>query len=209
MSIKTIIIIILSLYGLGSSLAFIIYLVKYSNLKSKYKQSINNKGYNNCNNNLNEDFNKELNEESNKDLNNKELNEESNKELINITNYSEDQLKNELKKIDDIKYSKLIQTYDIYNDADFYNKFDIYDDYNDKIIIYSKDLKDCYLKCEELEKCYAFSKYHNYCYLKGTYNLNDKINISKVSLFVKNINLITNNNTSLNNTSLNNTIQIP
>ena len=190
MSIKTIIIIILSLYGLGSSLAFIIYLIKYSNLKSKYKQSISTSQqfYNtNCTNKYleSEDYDKEDYDKEDYDKEDYDKDNKYNKDKNKFNNESNKLNETTLKKIEEDKYLQLIQTYDIYNNADFYDKYDLYDDYNDKIIIYSKDLKNCYISCENLQGCYAFSKYHNYCYLKGKYDLNQITNASKVSLIVK------------------------
>lgn len=163
MSIKTIIIILLSFYGVGVTISMIIYITKF------YKK-------NNDYNNINEDYYNLLNK---KDcpLNNDCINQ--------FMNSSSDSNSGSSSNIDDENYSKLIQTYDIYNNADFYNQYDIIDEYNDKIIIYSKNLKNCYLSCEVLNLCYGFVKYNNYCYLKGKYNLTDKINSTKTILVVK------------------------
>jgi hypothetical protein len=186
MSIRTIIIIILSLYGIGTTIAFIVYLIKYLNLNSKYN-TINNKPL--CNvldPNIVDPLNSTF---SDIPLNNTML------------------LNGQLTEED---YLELIQTYDIYNNADFYNQFDLLDDYNDKIMIYSKDLKNCYLSCELINGCYGFSKYNNYCYLKGKYDINQKNNVSKITLVVKkntenNTNLV---NTTEINTNLVNTTEI-
>ena len=75
--------------------------------------------------------------------------------------------------------------YITYYDSDFYNLYDLIDDYNDKIIIYSKDMILCYKECEQNSNCHGFSKIHNYCYLKGKYELEYKKNISKVVLLLK------------------------
>jgi uncharacterized membrane protein YgaE (UPF0421/DUF939 family) len=163
MSIRTIILIILSLYGVGATIAFIVYLIKYNNLNSKHQ-------------NLYTNYNDLLNS---KDCSIKDIilpNDEFNN-TINKINEPEQNL--------DENYLQLIQSYDIYNDADFYNKYDLMDEYNDKIIIYSRDLKNCYLSCENLKECYAFTKYNNYCYFKSKYDLNQKNNASKTMLIVK------------------------
>lgn len=183
MTIRTIIIIILSLYGIGTTIAFIVYLIKYVNLRSKYN-TINNKPL--CNildPNIIEPINSTI---SDIPINNTILNGQLTEE----------------------DYLELIQTYDIYNNADFYNQYDLLDNYNDKIMIYSKDLKNCYLSCELINECYGFSKYNNYCYLKGKYDLNQKNNASKITLVVKkntesNSNLV--NNTESNTILVNNT----
>ena len=75
--------------------------------------------------------------------------------------------------------------YITYYDSDFYNLYDLIDDYNDKIIIYSKDMILCYKECEQNSNCHGFSKINNYCYLKGKYELEYKKNISKVVLLLK------------------------
>ena len=190
MTIRTIIIIILSLYGIGTTIAFIVYLIKYVNLRSKYN-TINNKPL--CNildPNIIEPINSTI---SDIPINNTILNGQLTEE----------------------DYLELIQTYDIYNNADFYNQYDLLDNYNDKIMIYSKDLKNCYLSCELINECYGFSKYNNYCYLKGKYDLNQKNNASKITLVVKkntesNSNLVNNteSNTNLVNNTESNTILV-
>lgn len=183
MSIRTIILIILSLYGVGTTIAFVVYLIKYTNLNSKNQNLSNN--YNDL-------------------LNSKDciINDiiSPNEEFNNTINEPD-------KNLDD-NYLQLIQSYDIYNNVDFYDKYDLIDEYNDKIIIYSRDLKNCYLSCENLKDCYAFTKYNNYCYFKGKYDLNQKNNASKTTLIVKkDLNL---NKTLLNDSSiLNDTILFP
>ena len=184
MSIRTIILIILSLYGVGATIAFIVYLIKYNNLNSKHQ-------------NLSTNYNDLLNS---KDCNINDIiqpNDEFNKTINEINEI------NEPKQNLDENYLQLIQSYDIYNNADFYDKYDLIDEYNDKIIIYSRDLKNCYLSCENLKDCYAFTKYNNYCYFKGKYDLNKKNNASKTTLIVKK----DLNKTLLNN--LNDTILFP
>ncbi len=183
MSIRTIILIILSLYGVGTTIAFVVYLIKYTNLNSKNQNLSNN--YNDL-------------------LNSKDciINDiiSPNEEFNNTINEPD-------KNLDD-NYLQLIQSYDIYNNVDFYDKYDLIDEYNDKIIIYSRDLKNCYLSCENLKDCYAFTKYNNYCYFKGKYDLNQKNIASKTTLIVKkDLNL---NKTLLNDSSiLNDTILFP
>lgn len=184
MSIRTIILIILSLYGVGATIAFIIYIIKYNKLNSKHQ-------------NLSTNYNSLL---TSKDCNINDIiqpNDEFNKTINEINEI------NEPKQNLDENYLQLIQSYDIYNNADFYDKYDLIDEYNDKIIIYSRDLKNCYLSCENLKDCYAFTKYNNYCYFKGKYDLNQKNNASKTTLIVKK----DLNKTLLNN--LNDTILFP
>lgn len=146
------IIIILSLYGLASTITFITYIVKYYNLK------------NDCN--LSNSSNLIRIEPPSK---NDSLNYP---QIINSTD------------INNITYENIISKYDIYYDTDFYNKYDLIDEYSDKIIIYSKDMKQCYKECEYNNKCYGFSKYNNYCYLKGKYDLQQKNNASKIALIL-------------------------
>lgn len=146
------IIIILSLYGLASTITFITYIVKYYNLK------------NDCN--LSNNSNLIRTDPPSK-----------NDSLIcpQIINSSD---------LNNITYENIISKYDIYYDTDFYNKYDLIDEYSDKIIIYSKDMKQCYKECEYNNNCYGFSKYNNYCYLKGKYDLQQKNNASKTALIL-------------------------
>ena len=160
-----IIIIILSLYSIASTITFITYIIKYYNLKEECElinQMTNLSNTNLSNTNL-----------SNTNSNNTNL---SNTNLSN-TNLSNTNLSN----------TNLSNTwnYITYYDSDFYNLYDLIDDYNDKIIIYSKDMILCYKECEQNSNCHGFSKIHNYCYLKGKYELEYKKNISKVVLLLK------------------------
>jgi uncharacterized protein YjbI with pentapeptide repeats len=150
-----IIIIILSLYSIASTITFITYIIKYYNLKEECE--LINQMTNSNNTNL-----------SNTNLSNTNL---SNTNLSN-TNLSNTNLSN-------------TWNYITYYDSDFYNLYDLIDDYNDKIIIYSKDMILCYKECEQNSNCHGFSKIHNYCYLKGKYELEYKKNISKVVLLLK------------------------
>jgi len=161
MSSSKIIILILSLYGVASTITYITYIVKYSNLKNKY--------------NL-------IKSDSNNYLRNNDYNNNSNNNLNLINNCSNITIPNLNYSTSNINISNIISKYDIYYDADFYNKFDLIDEYNDKIIYYSKDLNSCYNECENNDKCYGFSKYHNYCYLKGKFDLSQKNNASKITL---------------------------
>lgn len=160
MSIKTILIIILSVYGIGVTIPMIIYITKYYKKNSDY-------------NDISENYYNLLNK---KDC---PINNNCIEQFVNSTSNSGSYSNSE----DD--YLNIIQSYDIYNNADFYDKYDIVDEYNDKIIIYSKNLKNCYLSCEVLNSCYGFVKYNNYCYLKNNYNLTDKTNSTNTILVVK------------------------
>jgi hypothetical protein len=185
MTIRTVILIILALYGIGTTIAFIIYLIKYLNLSSKYNINNNKPLCNVLDPNIIDPVNSSI---SDIEVNNTILNGQLTEE----------------------EYLDLIQSYDIYNNADFYNQYDLLDEYDEKIMIYSKDLKNCYLSCELINNCYGFSKYNNYCYLKGKYDLNQKNNVSKITLVVKknnenninNTNLVNNNENNINNTNL-------
>lgn len=148
------IIIILSLYGLASTITFITYIVKYHNLKK------------NCN---------ISNQSENSNLIRTEPSQNESVICPKIINSSD---------INNISYDNIISKYDIYYDTDFYNKYDLLDEYNDKIIIYSKDMKQCYKECEYNNNCYGFSKYNNYCYLKGKYDLQQKNNATKTALIL-------------------------
>lgn len=163
MSIKTIILILLSLYGVGVTTTMIIYIIKYSKKNNDYKD-------------LNENYYNLLNKKK-CPLNNDCITNLVNSTVNSSTGSGSDDSDN--------NYLKLIQSYDIYNNLDFYNSYDILDEYNDKIIIYSKNLKNCYMSCEVLNSCYGFVKYNNYCYLKNKFNLTDANNSTKTILVVK------------------------
>lgn len=160
------IIIILSLYGVATTVTFITYIIKYHNLQNKCGLD-----------NLNESNN--IRSEPNPSLNNSD----------NSLKKCEDNLKlckkhNAEHHLNETDYDNIISKYDIYYDTDFYNKFDLLDEFNDKIVIYSKDMKQCYKECDTNVNCYGFSKYNNYCYLKNKYNLSEKNNASKVTLIL-------------------------
>lgn len=152
-----IILILLSLYGIASTITFITYIVKYHNLQNE------------CN----------LQHESDKpaDLPNTIKNEITLKDCEKFIYLNKTDSNNQT-------YDNIISKYDIYYDSDFYNKFDLIDDFNDKVLIYSKDMKQCYKECENNNNCYGFSKYNNYCYLKGKYDLLQKNNASKTTLIL-------------------------
>jgi hypothetical protein len=154
-TIKTIIILI-SLYGIASTITYITYIIKYNNLKK------------NCNTN-----NTHLCIETNKTTNIPYLNNIN--DSISDNNISDN-------NISDNNISDIVSKYDIYYDSDLYNKYELIDEYLDKIIIYSKDINKCYLECNNNINCYGFTKFHNYCFLKGKYDLNKKTNASKMVL---------------------------
>jgi hypothetical protein len=159
-----IILILLSLYGIASTITFITYIVKYHNLQNECNLS-------------HESDNKS-------DLPNTTKNEITLKDCEKFIYLNKTDSNNQT-------YDTIISKYDIYYDTDFYNKFDLIDDFNDKILIYSKDMKQCYKECENNNNCYGFSKYNNYCYLKGKYDLLQKNNASKITLILnpsKNLN---------------------
>ena len=93
---------------------------------------------------------------------------------ITNTVYFDDKIKPEIKN-----------KYQIYYNNDFYKKFDLLDNYGQQIIIYSPNLDECYKACEAHIKCHGFTKYKNYCYLKGMYDLSKKNNQSGAVLVVK------------------------
>jgi len=146
-----IILIVLSLYGIASTITFITYIIKYNNLQNQ------------C------------------DLSLKSDNTSNKLDLIKQENNTKNECL-QLNSTDLTNQTLIVSKYDIYYDTDFYNKFDLLDEFNDKIIIYSKDMKQCYTECESNNKCYGFSKYNNYCYLKGKYDLLQKNNASKITL---------------------------
>lgn len=159
-----IILILLSLYGIASTITFITYIVKYHNLQTE------------CNLPHKSD--------NTSDLPNTIKNEITLKDCEKFIYLNKTDLNNQT-------YDNIISKYDIYYDSDFYNKFDLIDDFNDKILIYSRDMKQCYKECENNNNCYGFSKYNNYCYLKGKYDLLQKNNASKTTLILnpsKNLN---------------------
>jgi hypothetical protein len=155
-----IILILLSLYGVASTITYIVFIIKYNNLNNNCKLSINTQNDNNLRTN---DNNTNKTNDSNT----------SGQPFLNLTN-----------PFIDNNLSQIIQKYDIYYDADFYNKFDLLDEYSDKIIIYSKNINFCYYECDNNPKCYGFTKFNNYCFLKGEYDLSQKNNASKLVLVV-------------------------
>ena len=86
-------------------------------------------------------------------------------ELINqMTNSNNTNLSNTNLSNTNLSNTNLSNTwnYITYYDSDFYNLYDLIDDYNDKIIIYSKDMILCYKECEQNSNCHGFSKIHNF-----------------------------------------------
>jgi hypothetical protein len=159
-----IILILLSLYGIASTITFITYIVKYHNLKNE------------CNLSHESDNKSELPNTMKNEITLKDCEKFIYLNQTNSNNQTDE---------------SIVSKYDIYYDTDFYNKFDLLDDFNDKILIYSKDMKQCYKECENNNNCYGFSKYNNYCYLKGKYDLSQKNNASKITLILnpsKNLN---------------------
>ena len=59
-----------------------------------------------------------------------------------------------------------LDNYISYNNTIVSNKFDLMDELNQIIVIYSKDMQMCYYTCNQLDNCYGFNLYNNYCYLK-------------------------------------------
>lgn len=167
MSIKLILLItLLSAYGLGVTITFIVYLIKYNHVNSKYH-------------NLLDQFANTMNEDN---INCKSLVKDQSP--VNQININDNRNDDNYTKLDN-NYSTLIQSYDIYPESDFNNIFELTDEFNDRVILYSKDINNCYLSCEILNDCYAFTRYHNYCYLKNNYDLTKKSDMSNALLIVK------------------------
>ena len=171
MQIKISLIILLSLYGFATTISMIAYIIKYHNCNKAISNSNFLKATNNCKNNTDISKISDDNYNMKKNMNNYQNNTNNN---IDDNIY----FKNNT-------YQDIMNSYDIYNNADFYDRYDLIDDFNDKIIIYSRDLKNCYISCENINNCYAFTKYNNYCYLKGKYDIQQKTNNSKSILIVK------------------------
>lgn len=165
-----IILILLSLYGVASTITYIVYIIKYNNLNNNCKLLINTQNDNNLRTNDNNIS------KTNNSINISKTNDSINinQPFVNLTN-----------PFIDTNLSQIIQKYDIYYDNDFYNKFDLLDEYSNNIIVYAKDIILCYYECEKNSKCHGFTKFNNYCFLKGEYDLSQKDYASKLVLVVK------------------------
>jgi hypothetical protein len=86
-----------------------------------------------------------------------------NKQKINIC---DDQLMN-------CKFDSTPDNYILYDNNIVSNEFDLTDDSNQIIVIYSKDVKMCYYTCNKLYNCHGFNLYNNYCYFKKKFILSD------------------------------------
>lgn len=75
--------------------------------------------------------------------------------------------------------------YYIFENIDLLNKFDILDEFNDKINIYSLDLNNCFNICETTKSCLGFIRFHNYCYLKNNNNIKDQTTSKDMNLFYR------------------------
>ena len=75
--------------------------------------------------------------------------------------------------------------YNIIKNVDLLNKFDILDNYNDRINIYAPDLNICFIICESTNTCLGFIRYHNYCYLKNNSSIEEQTISNGMDLFYK------------------------
>jgi hypothetical protein len=135
---------------------FLVYVFKYTSIKTDYHNLLNNKN-------------------NNKDYDNY-------KNYENYENYDNETIQYPEKNSN---ISIIINSYDVYYNTDFYYKYDLLDQFNDKIAIFSININNCYLICELLSNCYGFARFHNYCYLKSKYNLIDKNELKNVTLILK------------------------
>jgi hypothetical protein len=75
--------------------------------------------------------------------------------------------------------------YDIFENIDLLNKFDVLDTFNDRVNIYSIDLDNCFNICENTTTCLGFIRFHNYCYLKNNSNIVDQTPSKDMNLFYR------------------------
>jgi hypothetical protein len=75
--------------------------------------------------------------------------------------------------------------YDVFENIDLLNKYDILDNFNDRINIYALDLDDCFNICEYTKSCLGFIRFHNYCYLKNNSTINDRTISKDMNLFYR------------------------
>lgn len=78
-----------------------------------------------------------------------------------------------------------IDQYEVYKNIDLLNKYDIVDNFNDRINIYALNLDDCFNICESTNSCLGFIRFHNYCYLKNNSNIQDQTTSKDMNLFYK------------------------
>lgn len=75
--------------------------------------------------------------------------------------------------------------YDVFENIDLLNKFDVLDIFNDRVNIYSIDLDNCFNICENTTTCLGFIRFHNYCYLKNNSNIMDQTPSKDMNLFYR------------------------
>ena len=75
--------------------------------------------------------------------------------------------------------------YDVFENIDLLNKYDIIDSFNDRINIYALHLNDCFDICESTNSCLGFVRFHNYCYLKNNSNIQDQTTSKDMNLFYR------------------------
>jgi len=75
--------------------------------------------------------------------------------------------------------------YDIFENIDLLNKYDILDTFNDRINIYALNLDDCFNICESTNSCLGFIRFHNYCYLKNNSAIIDRTTSKDMNLFYR------------------------
>lgn len=168
-----IIILILGLLAGAEFILFIVYISKYYSLRKDYN-ALNKSCINNTSNTSPSTYMPQVTPNSINETgsqSNTTIIDEKNKTSNNTITYKD--------------IYEIINTYDIYNNMDFNNKYDLLDQFGEKIAIYSLNLNNCYLTCELLTNCYGFARFHNYCYLKTQYNLTDKMEFPNVELIIK------------------------
>ncbi len=106
-----------------------------------------------------------------------DMNNCTNNNMNNCTNNSTN---NSTNNIDNYK-----DNYDVFENIDLLNKFDILDNFNDRINIYSFDLDNCFNICESTNSCLGFIRFHNYCYLKNNSNIEDQTTSKDMNLFYR------------------------
>lgn len=76
-------------------------------------------------------------------------------------------------ELNNSKYGSKLDNYILYDNNIVSNEFDLTDELNQIIVIYSQDIQMCYYTCNQLYKCHGFNLYNNYCYFKKKFILSD------------------------------------
>lgn len=108
---------------------------------------------------------------------------------ISSNNYTDDIIipPELIKKKFENEIANILNSYGIYQNNDFYKMYELTDNYGDTIVIYSDRLDNCFVSCELNLNCYGFTRYRNYCYLKGKFDLIDITYSEERTMYLKQI----------------------